>query len=45
MHWHKTDKCYITVYVDNLRLYGPPGNVMDPTHFALETEFEVTNIG
>jgi hypothetical protein len=41
----KSDQFYITVYVDDLTLYGPPGHLMDTTVLALETEFEVTNIG
>jgi hypothetical protein len=42
---HKSDQFYIGVYVDDLTLYGPPGHLMDTTVLALETEFEVTNIG
>jgi hypothetical protein len=42
---HKSDQLYIDVYVDDLTLYGPPGHLMDTTVLALETEFEVTNMG
>jgi hypothetical protein len=42
---HKSDQFYIAVYVDDLTLYGPPGHLMDTTVLALETEFEVTNMG
>jgi hypothetical protein len=42
---HRSDKFYIAVYVDDLTLYGPPGKLMDTTVSALETEFEVTNMG
>jgi hypothetical protein len=43
--WHKSDQFYIAVYVDDLSLCGPPGHLMDTTVLALETEFEVTNMG
>jgi hypothetical protein len=42
---HKSDQFYIAVYVEDLTLYGPPGHLMDTTVLALETEFEVTNMG
>jgi hypothetical protein len=42
---HKSDQFDIGVYVDNLTLYGLPGHLMDTTMLALETEFEVTNMG
>jgi hypothetical protein len=42
---HMSDQFYIAVYVDDLTLYGPPGYQMDTTVLALETEFEVTNMG
>jgi hypothetical protein len=42
---YKSDQFYIAVYVDDLTLYGPPGHQMDTTVLALETEFEVTNMG
>jgi hypothetical protein len=42
---YKSDQFYIAVYVDDLTLYGPPGHLMDTTVLALETEFEVTNMG
>jgi hypothetical protein len=42
---HKSNQFYIAVYVDDLILYGPPGHLIDTTVFALDTEFEVTNIG
>jgi hypothetical protein len=42
---HKSDQFYIAVYVDDLTLYGPPGYLMDTTVLALDTEFEVTNMG
>lgn len=42
---HKSENFYIAVYVDDLTLYGPPGALMDTTVKALETEFEVTNMG
>jgi hypothetical protein len=42
---HKSDKFYITVYVDDLTLYGQPRSLLDTTVLALETEFEVINMG
>jgi hypothetical protein len=42
---HKSDQFYIAVYLDDLTLYGPPGHLMDTIVLALETEFEVTNMG
>jgi hypothetical protein len=42
---HKSDQFYIALDVDDLTLYGPPGYLMDTTVLALDTEFEVTNIG
>jgi hypothetical protein len=42
---HKSNKFYIAVYVDDLRLYGPLEYLLDTPVLALKTEFEVTNIG
>jgi hypothetical protein len=42
---HTSDQLSIVMYVDDLTLYGPPGNLMNPTLLAIETEFEVTNMG
>jgi hypothetical protein len=42
---HKTDEFYIAVYVDDLTLNRPPRHLMDTTVLALNTEFEVTNMG
>jgi hypothetical protein len=42
---HKSDQFYIAVYVDDLTLSRPPGHLIDTTILALETEFEVTNMG
>jgi hypothetical protein len=42
---HKSEQFNIGVYVDDLTLYGLPGYLIDTTVLALETEFEVTNMG
>jgi hypothetical protein len=42
---HQSDKFYIAMYVNDLTLYGPPGHLINSTVLALETEFEVTNMG
>jgi hypothetical protein len=42
---HKGDQFYIAVYVNNPTLYGPPRHLVYTTVLALETEFEVTNLG
>jgi hypothetical protein len=36
---------YIAMYNDDLTLHRPPQYLMDTTLLALETEFEVTNMG
>jgi hypothetical protein len=41
----KSDQFYITVYVDDLILYGPRGHRTDTTVLALKMEFKVTNMG
>jgi hypothetical protein len=42
---HKSNQFYIAMYVDNLTVYRPLGHLIDTTVLALETEFEVTNMG
>jgi hypothetical protein len=45
MLWHKSDQFNITMYVDDLTSYGPPGYLMDTIVLGLKTEFEIINMG
>ena len=36
---------FITIYMDNITLFGPPGNLIDSTKDLLKLEFQVTDMG
>ena len=36
---------FIAIYVDDITLFGPPGNLMDSTKDLLKLEFQVTDMG
>jgi hypothetical protein len=40
-----TGRLFISIYVDDITLFGPSGKLMDSTKAALKQEFEVTDLG
>jgi hypothetical protein len=45
MFWHKHDRFYISVDIDDYLLYGSLGLLIDTTVLGPKTKFDVTNIG
>jgi transposase InsO family protein len=42
---HATQEFFIAVYVDDISLFGPPGNLMNSVKGTLSSEFEMKDLG
>ena len=42
---HQSETFFIAVYVDDLSLFGPPGNLMNQVKQTLSSEFEMKDLG
>jgi hypothetical protein len=42
---HKSERLFIAVYVDDITLYGHPGPMMKHVKKALQSKFDVTDVG